>query len=322
MRREEGEGQGEGAAGCLVVGHCVAGCVWGNQLVNSLTPTLLPSAADMTASAAGSGLQRQRAAVAEAAAAAESARLHLHRRYLEEQPAALEAAGGHADGDFACQAWLHAVLRSADEVRCLPVCFLAGPGAPPVPGHAAACLVQRSNRNLKHPPCSSCSPVQLAAVQLCSPAPHTLARAPARYTCCCWSSTPHTQHPPAPPSVVAVAVCLLLLEPQPTPHPPTRPPSLFAGGCCGSSAGCGAGPGPRRPLGLAAGVAGPACGARLTWAAECSALHLLNHFAATQQPVAPTWRRSLSTPGALLPPFFLQVAAAVKLFAEPQQEAS
>lgn len=72
---------------------------------------------NMAASAAGSGLRPQRDAVAEAVAGAEAARLRLHRRYLEEQGAALEAAGGHSDGDFACQAWLHAMLRSVDEVR-------------------------------------------------------------------------------------------------------------------------------------------------------------------------------------------------------------
>lgn len=76
----------------------------------------------MDASAAGAGLQPLRAAVGEAAAVAEAARLHLHRRYREEQAAALEAAGGHADGDFACQAWLHAMLRSVDEAS---VCQMA-----------------------------------------------------------------------------------------------------------------------------------------------------------------------------------------------------
>jgi hypothetical protein len=35
--------------------------------------------------------------------------------YLQAQPAVLQAAGGHCAGDFACQAWLHAVLRCTDE---------------------------------------------------------------------------------------------------------------------------------------------------------------------------------------------------------------
>lgn len=71
----------------------------------------------MAAPLAGSGLRPFRSAVADAADAAGAARLHLHRRYLEEQPGALQEAGGHAGGDFAVQAWLHAMLRSADEVR-------------------------------------------------------------------------------------------------------------------------------------------------------------------------------------------------------------
>ena len=71
----------------------------------------------MTAKAAGGGLKVLRSEVADAVAATEAARLHLHRRYLEVQPGALAAAGGHSAGDFACMAWLHAALRSVDEVR-------------------------------------------------------------------------------------------------------------------------------------------------------------------------------------------------------------
>lgn len=71
----------------------------------------------MTASAAGSRLKPQRAAVEEALTAALATRLQLHQKYLQAQPAALAAAGGHTGGDFACQAWLHAMFRSVDEVR-------------------------------------------------------------------------------------------------------------------------------------------------------------------------------------------------------------
>ncbi len=80
-----------------------------------ILPPLL--AANMAAPLAGSSLRPHRSAVAAAAEAACAARMHLHRRYLKEQPGALQEAGGHSQGDFAVQAWLHAMLRSADEVR-------------------------------------------------------------------------------------------------------------------------------------------------------------------------------------------------------------
>ncbi|EFN52423.1 hypothetical protein CHLNCDRAFT_138922 [Chlorella variabilis] len=76
----------------------------------------LQRAANMTAGAAGSRLKPQRTAVVEAVGATQEARLQLHRAYLEAQPGALAAAGGHSQGDFACQAWLHAALRSTDKM--------------------------------------------------------------------------------------------------------------------------------------------------------------------------------------------------------------
>lgn len=118
-------------------------------------------AANMDASATGAGLEPLRAAVGEAAAAAEAARLHLYRRYREEQAQALQAAGGYAGGDFACQAWLHAMLRSMDEASFGRGLFWAGLQAlrwPAVP-HPASCPPR---------PFLHCRPWWLPA-------------------CCCWS---------------------------------------------------------------------------------------------------------------------------------------
>jgi hypothetical protein len=70
---------------------------------------------NMAAGLAGGQLAPLRAAVAAACDAAAAERLRLHQAYLQAQPAVLQAAGGHCAGDFACQAWLHAVLRCTDE---------------------------------------------------------------------------------------------------------------------------------------------------------------------------------------------------------------
>lgn len=101
-------------------------------------PAALPSsapgcAANMTTTAAGSGLAPQRASVEEAVATAEVARVQLHCAYVRQHAGTLEAAGGHSAGDFECQAWLHAVLLAVDEARLSwsqwqRVCRLAGWG--------------------------------------------------------------------------------------------------------------------------------------------------------------------------------------------------
>ena len=122
----------------------------GGPVITRLRPR--PRAANMTAGAAGSRLKPQRTAVVEAVGATQEARLQLHRAYLEAQPGALAAAGGHSQGDFACQAWLHAALRSTDKVGGHAAWMFACPGCACLPSLWGASLHMRGSLPLAFPP--------------------------------------------------------------------------------------------------------------------------------------------------------------------------